>query len=176
MRSKACNESSYYYDLYSTPWPHKGYEIAFYDRFIKNDAKIQNHFSDYEKITTLLASEDPGTYQEGRKLLENTTLIKDNFMELNIYFQEESLLIQNERPAITRDALFGSIGGNFNLWIGITFFTLIELFELLYDLVLLSCKKKSSIVEVKPKQTDIDKDLTQDSNHNDSIWTKTNHS
>ena len=37
-----------------------------------------------------------------------------------------------DKPTLTVEQLFGSLGGLFNLWIGITFFTLIELFDLCY--------------------------------------------
>ena len=50
-------------------------------------------------------------------------------------YQEEGHDIYTAVPAVTFDAFFGSMGGILNLWIGITFFTLIELCDLVYKLV-----------------------------------------
>ena len=47
-----------------------------------------------------------------------------------------------DKPSLTIEQLFGSLGGLFNLWIGITFFTLIELFDLCYVIATDSCCRK----------------------------------
>ena len=44
--------------------------------------------------------------------------------------------------------VFGSVGGNLNLWIGLTFFALIELVEMLYLCVMSSLRGRSDRVDV----------------------------
>lgn len=40
---EACEETTYSYNQHSIPWPHKGYEMAFYRRFIHN-TDLQPYF------------------------------------------------------------------------------------------------------------------------------------
>ena len=50
--------------------------------------------------------------------------------------QEKKKEIYKEMPALTLASLTGTLGGVLNLWIGITFFTIIELVDLMFTLVL----------------------------------------
>ena len=49
-------------------------------------------------------------------------------------------------PSLTSDGLFGNLGGLFNLWIGITFFTFVEILDLLYKICSDCCKKEGNSV------------------------------
>jgi hypothetical protein len=93
-------------------------------------------------------------FQRGRDMLQESRLITENFLQLNIYFEDGSVLETKQQPAITRDTLFGSIGGNLNLWIGITFFTIIELIELCYNFAGMFWKKehhaRTSVAQLTP--------------------------
>ena len=62
-------------------------------------------------------------------------VIKKNFMQLNFYIEERSMLVMTESPASTIPTIFANLGGILNLWAGITFYTFIELVELVYYLL-----------------------------------------
>jgi hypothetical protein len=132
--------------------------MAFYRRFIHN-TDLQPYFEIYETIEELLSDKNhTENFQRGRDMLAESDLIRENFLQLNIYFEDGSVLQQIQQPAITRDTLFGSIGGNLNLWIGITFFTLIELIELCYSFVTMFWKRevhtRSSVTSVTQLKAD----------------------
>ena len=54
--------------------------------------------------------------------------------------QTRGVTIYDEVPTVTFSALLGALGGILNLWIGITFFTFIEVIELVYNLIAIRCK------------------------------------
>ncbi len=60
------------------------------------------------------------------------------------------------RPALPEETMWGSLGGTLNLWVGVSFVTAIELFELCYNLVM------KKIVRVQ-KQT-VKREPNQDNN------------
>ena len=53
--------------------------------------------------------------------------------------QHDHVMEYIDKPSLTSEQLFGTIGGLFNLWIGITFFTLIELLDLCLVMLTASC-------------------------------------
>ena len=63
-------------------------------------------------------------------------------------FQEYGVTRQTSHAAVTVAQVFGSVGGNLNLWIGLTFFALIELVEMLYLCVMSSLRGRSDRVDV----------------------------
>ena len=69
-------------------------------------------------------------------------MIKDNFMKLEIHFAHGGTEKVQIKPAVTGEFLFGSLGGNLNLWIGISFATLIEFMELIMNMVMVWLRRK----------------------------------
>ena len=64
--------------------------------------------------------------------------------------QKSGLTIYSDVPSVTLDSFFGTMGGVLNLWIGVTFFTLIELFDLVYKLATVALNQKKKVSKVKP--------------------------
>ena len=60
-------------------------------------------------------------------------------------FQKPGITYVTSQPSTTIATALGSFGGILNLWIGITFFALIELVELIYNvtLVIIQHRKNS---------------------------------
>lgn len=48
-------------------------------------------------------------------------------------------------PSVTAETLFGSLGGILNLWIGMTFFTIVEWADLLFIIVGDKCNTKKKV-------------------------------
>ncbi len=57
-------------------------------------------------------------------------MIKTNFLEVKILFDEATSIKVEEKQKVTIASALGNVGGILNLWIGISFMTLVELFEL----------------------------------------------
>ncbi len=61
-------------------------------------------------------------------------IIKDNFLLVNVQMHGKRVIEYRDKAVVSLDGLLGSIGGTLNLWIGITFVTLIELCEMCYHI------------------------------------------
>ena len=78
------------HQVFNIPWPHPGYEMAFYKSLIQLQPKIRDNFAIYSNISELLKSHSNNSNEDnemGRKMLKETTLIQENFLQLNVYFQ-----------------------------------------------------------------------------------------
>ena len=67
------------------------------------------------------------------KQIRNTDLIRRNFLQVRIGMKSLLVTKHEDKPTICFETLIGSVGGILNLWIGISFFTLLEILELLYN-------------------------------------------
>ncbi len=77
---------------------------------------------------------DNGENQEAMDMIAKSNLITKNFLHLSVEFQSDSVMEIKELPVMTWEGLAGSVGGILNLWIGVTFLTLIELVDLLISI------------------------------------------
>ncbi len=78
------------------------------------------------------------TDQAVRDLSEELAQLKginNNFLQLKILFGEANSIKIKQGPKITVASALGNVGGVMNLWIGITFMTLVELCELCFKIV-----------------------------------------
>ena len=58
-----------------------------------------------------------------------------------MFTQTPGVVYQTSQESHTLAGILGSLGGHLNLWIGITFFTLVELVELLYHCALVMWRR-----------------------------------
>ena len=77
--------------------------------------------------------------------LRKMDYIKRNFVQLTIKMLQNTIEEINESPSLSFSSFMGSLGGLLNLWIGITFITLVELVEFLYNFICIDKKEARKI-------------------------------
>ena len=69
-------------------------------------------------------------------MVEESSLIRNNFLLLEVVMSHTQSVTQfTDAPAVTLENFIGSLGGILNLWVGLSFVTIIELLELLTKVV-----------------------------------------
>jgi len=76
-----------------------------------------------------------GNTTEATKLVKSTNLIQRNFLQLSITM-DDTITTEEDQPAIKLEALFGSLGGILNLWIGFTFITIMEVIDFFLTIIM----------------------------------------
>lgn len=125
-----CKNFEYTFSISQVPWPNLAYQPAFYCTFIATNPRIHQHFRSYEEIT--FCSE------QGADVLQHYDYydsIRNNFLQLNVMFPSAKKTVLKDKASSSWETLFSNIGGTLNLWIGVTFITLIEICELLSDIL-----------------------------------------
>ena len=84
-------------------------------------------FDIYEKINTTLQH----NRSEAFKQLRETDLLTRNFVQLNAYFSDPEVRYFKQASVYPLEQFMSQVGGTMNLWIGITFVTIIEIVDLL---------------------------------------------
>ncbi|KXJ28002.1 Acid-sensing ion channel 2 [Exaiptasia diaphana] len=56
--------------------------------------------------------------------------LRDNFLELDVYFEEMQVTLIHQRQAYDQESLFGDIGGQVGLFLGASILTVLEFFDL----------------------------------------------
>lgn len=67
--------------------------------------------------------------------------ITKNCLYLNVFYDDLATTYTSELPAVTAISLFGSVGGNLGLFIGISILTFVELLELFINIILILISK-----------------------------------
>ncbi len=62
--------------------------------------------------------------------------ITKNCIYFNVFYEDLSTTYTTESPSLTAISLFGNIGGNLGLFIGMSILTFIELVELFINIIL----------------------------------------
>ena len=133
-----CNYILYNYKLSENKWPHKNYVPFFYEKIIKNDSYLTDRFP-----------HEPTMHEDEVETMKTLNLLRDNFLKIEISFANKGTKMI-EKAEISESLMLGSLGGNLNLWIGISIFTMVELLELAINMMFeYFCKKSSS---VKPEK------------------------
>ncbi len=135
-----CEEKLYVYDSGSSPWPGESYQLHFYDKYIHgrpyahrfqmyaklaNQARVARYYNNYSHEFL----------EEIHDKLRSTDLMARNFAQLNVFFDKSMVTELKDEESITVPTLLANVGGSLNLWIGITFCTLVELVDLVYRLI-----------------------------------------
>lgn len=134
----SCSEESYDVRLSRTAWPHTSYQLAFYDEYIKGKP-YNNNFLLYDNITDLAKNNT----QEALKQLAAIPLIRQEFLRIDVVWLKDYSTTVTQVPSMELEGLIGTLGGVLNLWIGISFITVIEIIELVMKMVLKPEKKAS---------------------------------
>ncbi|XP_078360075.1 epithelial sodium channel subunit beta-2-like [Oculina patagonica] len=82
-----------------------------------------------------------------RQTVKDLTSARDNMVRVNIHFASMKVKEMSQSPAITRESLLGTIGGQLGLFIGVSLITLVEFLNLLWRLVLPRKKTTSNQTE-----------------------------
>ncbi len=138
-----CDEYRYTYKKSDAAWPHKSYLSSFISK-INNSADFYTTLiNDYDKKKNGLYNDIPSEVpppsheldvatDENKDRLED--IIKTNFLLVNIQMDGKHVMEYKDKAVVSLDGLLSNIGGTLNLWIGITFVTLIELCEMCYHM------------------------------------------
>ena len=139
--TEPCHSIDFKATVQQSKWPHASYQLQFYDRVIKKrmSSDMVGKFIEYKIISELMKT----NVSEAKKRLLEAELIEQNFMEVIVQRSNSFVTLTTEHPAITGNILFGTVGGLFNLWIGISFVTVFELMDMAYRMLKRRLKKKN---------------------------------
>ena len=71
-----------------------------------------------------------------RDMITDSNLIKKNFVKIQVVTSNVNGVMEyQDVPAVNFESFIGSLGGILNLWIGLSFITVIEVIELAINLV-----------------------------------------
>lgn len=135
-----CQQFTYEYSTKSIEWPHDIYHLSFYDQYIRHKPYAAK-FKDYESLLNLSEYNE----KEAVRGVSQLKLISKNFAQIRILNHQKTYFHFSETPLISPEALFGNVGGLLNLWVGITFITIIEIVEFLYQL----CVQRKQLAQKK---------------------------
>ena len=76
---------------------------------------------------------------------EFKSIISNSIAKINIFYSDISYIVFTEAPTFTWEDLLGSIGGALGLFIGISFLSVAELFEILFEIIRITYKHKKNI-------------------------------
>lgn len=143
-----CNETSYQLITNSAPWPHETQHLIFYENYLYNSSyfsleNIDFNISVYEELSIKEYNGEEYIIND----LRNIDFIKRNFVNLNVKLIKSSITEIVQHKTMDFSSLMGTIGGLFNLWIGITFVTVVEFIELLYNLLCVS-SNENDVVQI----------------------------
>lgn len=68
--------------------------------------------------------------------------LRDNFLELDVYFEEMQVTLITQRQAYDQESLFGDIGGQVGLFLGASILTVLEFCDLLARIVVNKYKQR----------------------------------
>ena len=143
-----CLQDRYDMTLYRSDWPHPAYQLAFYDEHIKDKPYAQD-FAVYENISAM------GNTKAAFYRLTELDLIHRNFLQVNVIWKVDSLTFLQEHADMGLEGLIGTLGGVLNLWVGISFTTVIEVLEMIINCCVSgSSYKKPAKRKVCPRENE----------------------
>ena len=74
--------------------------------------------------------------------LSTHELAKEYMYALNVYYSSTSYTYISDSPQTTLYGLFSSLGGSLGMFLGLSVFSLIEVFEILFEILFVACFKK----------------------------------
>ncbi len=130
----ACKEFRHYYNTFDSMWPTKTQQLDFYRQFIQGKP-YEDHFGIYSKISQLASN---GNLTEAKTLLQQTSLIEDNFAKVSVFFTTTNIVVIEDKPSTSLTDLFARLGGTLNLYSGISLIIVVELVDFLYRILFLN--------------------------------------
>ena len=129
-----CVDITYDISTMQAPWPHISHELAFYQTWIKNDPIYRDYFNAYDSIND--------TQVNAFDKLSKLDLIKKNFLQVNIILHSNSMLQLTDTALIGWETMMSNVGGTISFWFGMTFLSLLEFVEFLFNLLLICWSKR----------------------------------
>ena len=56
--------------------------------------------------------------------------------QVKVKFQSREVIILEDKEALGLESFFGTLGGTLNLWIGVSFVTLIEIIDMVFHIII----------------------------------------
>ncbi|CAD5121516.1 DgyrCDS10017 [Dimorphilus gyrociliatus] len=134
-----CLRMVYKVDLGEGIWPDKRQVMSVYEGLILNKVFHKDYLDYYDIFKKWSTTKEPSDILLNKKnrLEKNLILLKFYWMSQTGYFSRIDQKVYDAAD------LFSQIGGILNLWTGITFILLVEIFEFLYRLFMLKTAKKA---------------------------------
>lgn len=85
---------------------------------------------------------DTGAYRNDLGLQDNLSYVRENFAQVNVFYNELSYQTIVEQEAVTLSTLFGSVGGNLGLFLGASMLTILEFCQYTVRVVLAKRRKR----------------------------------
>ena len=140
-----CKELTHMVTTTSSPWPTETSQLSFYSEII-DGSSFANHFEVYRDILyEFLTTLDS---QKSLKRLKQETLIKENFAKIEIVLPALRADLFSVSYQMSLPSLAASLGGNLNLWSGISVIIIVELFDLCLKLILSASNHSTKVTRV----------------------------
>ena len=120
-----CIDVSFTQYTSAATWPHESTHLAFYRKYLASQP-FAEHFSEYERIARVMRQDR----RQGFKELRKTDLIRRNFLKITCILIRDKVFVLKDIPLTDFMSIFGSACGILNLWVGISFVTLVEVIDL----------------------------------------------
>ena len=128
-----CNETQHSLTVTSSPWPAETAQLSFYENFIRHKSYAK-YFTAYENI--YLQYRDTSDAHKALAQLDKVSLIEKNFAKVEIVVPATRVDAYIASYQISLASLTASIGGNLNLWSGISAIIIVEVMDLIIKLFL----------------------------------------
>ena len=135
-----CKEFRYHKRSFSANWHRNNQLMPFYHKYIKGSFNEQK-FSIFEKKDQLFRE---GNVTEGNCMLQDTSLIKDNFAKVSVHLSSLDIVVTEDHVAVALFDLLAKIGGILNLYSGISCIIIVEIIDFLYNIIWQYGKTKPS--------------------------------
>ena len=121
----------FYTFSFQVPWPSDIYILAFYYSYLRARAPT-DEFKQYEVV---LGAALAGNTSEAWQMIKNLDLIKRNFLQLSVTM-DDTMVFEEDKPAIAVSAIVGSLGGILNLYIGFNLITVADFLDFFLTLII----------------------------------------
>ena len=140
----ACDDIKYDTLTSTARWPPHFIRQEFYESYIAN----RSYEWRYEKVKKLILRKV--TSKETLILSQYKTLVRSNFLRVDIDIKEDSYILNADIPTKNPSGFIADLGGALNIFAGITFWVFVEIADYLFTI----CSIRSSIrvVSVGPVQ------------------------
>ena len=140
-----CEEITHSSTVSSSPWPSPAAQLAFFEtyirwkpwswRFYEYEEIVHNHYVMFDNEATLRA-------------FRQLSLIQENFAKVEIINPGISSVKFESKYQMTVSSLLASLGGNLNLWSGISTIIIIEVIDLCVKLIQSTTERKVHTTQV----------------------------
>ena len=111
--TEMCSDQSYEVTSHGSPWPHRSDQLAFYKKYIAPYPKIYD--TQFDVYAEILANVGNVSNVEILRRVEETKIIRKNFLNINVLFDSYSSIEIDESPLLTVDYLISNVGGTLSL-------------------------------------------------------------